>query len=60
MTLALQAAKAYQEHQKNNGKPASHEKAKELLYVLSSSYPLDEEVDIWCLAQGLVAHSSIA
>ena len=28
-----QAAKAYENHVKENGKPVSHEKAKELLYV---------------------------
>ena len=29
-----QAAKAYQDHCKGNGKPGSHAKAKELLYIL--------------------------
>jgi hypothetical protein len=29
-----QAAKAYENHCAKNGKPTSHEKAKELLYVL--------------------------
>ena len=30
----LQAAKAYEEHCARNGKPDSHAKAKELLYIL--------------------------
>ena len=29
-----QAAKAYQDHCERNGKPSSHAKAKEILYIL--------------------------
>ena len=34
---SYQAAKKYQEYQEKNGKPASHAKAKELLYVFLTS-----------------------
>ena len=34
LTDVLQAAKAYEDHCAANGKPDSHAKAKELLYIL--------------------------
>ena len=33
LTLAYEAAKAYEDHVAANGKPDSHAKAKEILYV---------------------------
>ncbi|KII95165.1 hypothetical protein PLICRDRAFT_25752 [Plicaturopsis crispa FD-325 SS-3] len=41
---SYEAAKAYEKHVEANGKPASHEKAKELLAAFSGAF-IDREVE---------------